>query len=134
MGGFFLELMHGTLYKRTQGRTARKLTFFVILVILGYAVYRFTQVVTWVPDENIRIGVSAVVFMLGTWVTFRLVNYAPAADFLIAVEAEMKKVSWPTKDELYRATVIVISVMFIMAVSISIFDVVFKKLFWFVIK
>ena len=30
------------------------------------------------------------------------------ADFLIAVEAEMNKVSWPTRTELFRGSMVVI--------------------------
>ena len=33
------------------------------------------------------------------------------ADFLIAVEAEMNKVSWPTRHELIRASMVVMLVM-----------------------
>ena len=40
---------------------------------------------------------------LGLWVAFRLVNMPAFADFLIAVEAEMNKVSWPTRGELFRS-------------------------------
>ena len=32
----------------------------------------------------------------GLWASYRLVNVPAVADFLIAVEAEMNKVSWPT--------------------------------------
>ncbi len=35
--------------------------------------------------------------MVGLWLCFRLVNMPRFADFLIAVEAEMNKVSWPTR-------------------------------------
>ena len=46
--------------------------------------------------------------LIGGWIGYRLVNYPPFADFLIAVEAEMNKVSWPTWRELSRSTIVVI--------------------------
>ena len=33
-----------------------------------------------------------------TWFAYRLVNLSSFADFLIAVEVEMTKVSWPSRD------------------------------------
>ena len=42
--------------------------------------------------------------MLG-WIIFRLVQYPPFVEFLIATEAEMNKVSWTSRDDLYRATI-----------------------------
>ena len=46
--------------------------------------------------------------MLG-WLIFRLVQYPPFADFLIATEAEMNKVSWTSRDDLNRATTVVLT-------------------------
>ena len=38
------------------------------------------------------------------------------ADFLIAVEAEMNKVSWPSRGELFRASIVVLVMIFVLAV------------------
>ena len=50
------------------------------------------------------------------------------ADFLIAVEAEMNKVSWPTRTELVRSSLVVIFLMFFMALILVFFDVFWQKL------
>ena len=42
------------------------------------------------------------------WLIFRLVQYPPFVDFLIATEAEMNKVSWTSRAELNRATAVVL--------------------------
>ena len=46
------------------------------------------------------------------WVSYRVVNVPSFADFLIAVEAEMNKVSWPTRTELFRSSMVVLIMMF----------------------
>ena len=47
---------------------------------------------------------------------FRLVQYPPFVEFLIATEAEMNKVSWTSRDDLYRATIVVLVTVTLMAV------------------
>ena len=40
---------------------------------------------------------------IGLWASFRVVQMPAFADFLISVEGEMNKVSWPSRGELFRA-------------------------------
>ena len=63
------------------------------------------------------------------WIGFRLVSYSVFADFLIAVEAEMNKVSWPGRAELWRASVVVMFVIFAMAAFLFVFDLVWTAIF-----
>jgi preprotein translocase subunit SecE len=57
-----------------------------------------------------------------------LVNYPPFADFLINVEAEMVKVSWPTRTELFRSSVVVMLTIFGLAAILALYDVFWQ---WF---
>ena len=43
----------------------------------------------------LRFGLPALLLAAGWWISYRIVNFPAFADFLIAVEAEMNKVSWP---------------------------------------
>jgi preprotein translocase subunit SecE len=56
------------------------------------------------------------------WVIFRLIHFPPFADFLIATEAEMNKVSWTTKDDLIRATTVVLATVLFMALFLFVVD------------
>jgi len=51
--------------------------------------------------------------------------YEQIRDFLKDVKVEMKKVSWPSRDELVTYTVVVIIVVFILSVYIGVIDKVF---------
>jgi len=62
-------------------------------------------------------------------VAFRLVNVPQFADFLIAVEAEMKKISWPTLQECFRAAAVVIVTMFMLAALLFAYDRFWIKFF-----
>jgi preprotein translocase subunit SecE len=63
---------------------------------------------------------------VGLWLGFRIVNYPSFADFLIAVEAEMNKVSWPSRGELFRSSVVVIVVIFGLAAILLAYDIFWK--------
>ena len=124
---FWESLFSTELHKRNQGRIVRQATFLVLataVLIGGYRMYSTTlsDMGKWtIPlfaNKQIsfypRLPIVGLVDLIGAWVIFRLVNYKPFADFLIAVETEMVKVSWPTWDYLYRATGVVFAVMVIL--------------------
>ena len=68
--------------------------------------------------------------LLGCWIGFRVAAGWPKfSDFLISVEAEMTKVSWPSRAELYRASLVVVVVIFLMAVLLFGFDLFWRWLF-----
>ena len=62
------------------------------------------------------------------WASYRLVNVPAFADFLIAVEAEMNKVSWPTRMELFRASMVVLIMMFALGFILAGYDIFWKLL------
>jgi preprotein translocase subunit SecE len=62
------------------------------------------------------------------WLLFRLYHWPRFADFLIATEAEMTKVSWSSKEELKRATWVVVLTLFLLAGFLFSVDVLWS---WF---
>jgi preprotein translocase, SecE subunit, bacterial len=73
--------------------------------------------------------VGGIIALLGIWLAFRIVNMPRVAEFLIAVEAEMVKVSWPNKKEVYVTTIVVITVMMIFCVLLASYDLIWQHLF-----
>jgi preprotein translocase subunit SecE len=59
-------------------------------------------------DRAVRGLLCGAMLVGGCWIAYRLVNMPRFADFLIAVEAEMNKVSWPTQSEMIRAVLVVL--------------------------
>ena len=76
-----------------------------------------------------QFALPGVLLLLGLWASYRVVNVPAFADFLIAVEAEMNKVSWPTRGELFRASMVVLIVIFALAIVLSGFDLFWTVLF-----
>jgi preprotein translocase subunit SecE len=51
------------------------------------------------------------------------------ADFLIAVEAEINKVSWPTRGELFRASMVVLICIIMLALILYSYDIIWRVIF-----
>ena len=118
------------IYKRNQGRLTRQLTLLALwgLIFLGCYVLSIGPLGDF-ANPWIRLGIPAALAVVGAWLAYRTINYPRFADFLVSVEAEMAKVSWPSRDELYRATVVVIVVMLLLAVTLFGFDYIWQWFF-----
>jgi preprotein translocase subunit SecE len=58
-----------------------------------------------------------------------LMNKPIIADFMIAAEGELKKVSWSSRKEITASTIVVIGVMLLMSVMLLLVDVGLQKFF-----
>jgi preprotein translocase subunit SecE len=123
VGAFVQELFRVGLYKRTQGRIARQATFAALAVIVGLGAWSLSEF--WQDKEpTLRYFVPFVLLLVGLWASFRMVQMPSFADFLISVEGEMNKVSWPSRGELFRASLVVMVVIFFLAALLSAYDLV----------
>lgn len=128
-GGFWSELFQFGLYKPNQGRVVRQVTFVTVALLCFLAAWE-VQRSGWMGGLGggsylAMLGLGAI----GVWFGYRVVNYSVFADFLIAVEAEMNKVSWPTRRELWNASVVVMFVIFAMAAFLFLFDAIWTAIF-----
>jgi preprotein translocase subunit SecE len=126
-GLVFQELFQFGVYKRNQGRVARQVTCAAVWVAVCLGAWRL-----WLAlpgDSATRYLVAGVVALVGIWLGYRLVNIPQFADFLIAVEAEMTKVSWPSGGELIRSSLVVIIVIFLLAAILFAYDLIWQTVF-----
>jgi preprotein translocase subunit SecE len=138
VSALFHELLRAGVYKRSQGRITRQVTFAALALGLAVGLWRLKDTMAtsnlWLDPSHttllflLRIGVPGLLLLLGWWVCYRLVNLPVFADFLIAVEAEMNKVSWPSRGELYRASLVVLITLFALAALLFAYDVIWKWL------
>jgi len=85
-----------------------------------------------VDDFLVRGGhwwLGVIVAAIGGFFAYRAVQVPRFADFLIAVEAEMNKVSWPGQAELIKASIVVIFVIFFLAGILFAFDLIWNSVF-----
>lgn len=116
------ELLSFRSYKRNQGRVARQVTTAGIALVSLLGTVSLSQGMLADSQEAVRIGLPVVLFAVGLWISFRIVNYSSFADFLIGVQGELAKVSWPDKKELYTSTIVVVVTMFFLGALLLAFD------------
>jgi preprotein translocase subunit SecE len=127
VSGFFEELFRVGLYKRNQGRIARQATFAALAVIFGLGAWSLSE---FYQDKGpaLHYFLPLVFLLAGLWASFRTVQMPAFADFLISVEGEMNKVSWPSRGELFRASIVVMLVIFFLAALLFAYDFVLEWL------
>lgn len=150
MKAYFQELFRTELYKRSQGRMTRQATFFAVAGILLFGWYLALSIDRGVGaavegglsrllsgalqdeiarDRMVSLTRYALLLLGGgfvAWACYRLVQMPSFADFLIAVEAEVSKVIWPSREKLLRSTSIVILLMFGLSALLFAYDFVIR--------
>jgi len=71
---------------------------------------------------SIQFTVPLLLLALSMWLAWRIVNMPTFADFLIATEAELNKVSWTTQKRLIQDTIVVLATVVLMAVYLFLMD------------
>jgi len=123
------------IYKRGQGLNTRLWSGLACFAITAIGCYRLYQIL-YARTPNIWVytlvpsGVCAAIGLLIFW----LVNKPSVADFMIAAEGEIKKVSWSSRREIVASTTIVIGVVITMGCMLLLVDFVFRSLFEFGLK
>lgn len=135
------ELRSSALYKPSQGRIVRQATAYTMfaVVVLGAYIWQNSWMIgvsiPWstffLPSDAdatpwIKYGIPWAWGALGCWIAYRLVNHQPFAEFLIAVEGELVKVSWPSKSQLKLSTIVVIGVMFFFGALLFAYDILWS--------
>ncbi|QDU06166.1 preprotein translocase subunit SecE [Gimesia chilikensis] len=126
---FSATLVSGGLYKRNQGRLVRQLTAIGLVAVAIFGAYSLYNVLPLGMSAGLQKGIAVGVVVVSAWLAYRLVNFPRFADFLISVEAEVSKVTWATKEQLWRSTTVVIVVMFLLAFLLLAFDLFWQALF-----
>ncbi len=124
------------MYKRGQGINTRLWSGLTCFAITAIGCVRLYQILLSRFQDNIWLytlvpsGVCAAIALLIFW----LVNKANIADFMIAAEGEIKKVSWSSRREIMASTTIVIGVVLSMGAMLVCVDFLFRSLFEIVLK
>lgn len=126
-------------YKRHQGIRVRRFTILGVLLLFGSGVYAMWHnnvvprgdwaislpmtdaKITLLP--NAQLTVPFVLLCLSIWFAWRIVNYPIFADFLVATEAEINKVSWTPRAKLIKDTIVVLISVFIITLFLFLVDI-----------
>ena len=118
-----------TAYKRNQGRPTRQIALCVTTAALSWLLLSVVALFTRRQAGIEWLGICLVVIAAAAALSLALLNRPRWADFLISVQAEIDKVTWPTTQEVRRATVVVLALIATMAVIIFCYDVIWRWVF-----
>lgn len=118
-----------TAYKKNQGRPTRQIALCAGIAILSWfllsVVSLFWKKKTGLPWLGISVGTIAVSAFISTV----LLNRPKWADFLISIQQEIDRVTWPSGAEVKRATIVVLGLLASMSVLIFGFDLLWQWVF-----
>ena len=118
------------LYKPGQGKNTRKVTFAVGTLIGAGLAYEVSFRLGGTDlSPYLVFGIPLAIFVGVAVLMFWIVNRPTSADFMIATEGEMKKVSWSSKAEVIGGTKVVIVTSMILAVILLAVDLAFSFCF-----
>jgi preprotein translocase SecE subunit len=131
------------IYKKGQAAVTRYVAAGSIAALLGWGCYELWKVLVnlqadWIKHSFARIPgiglsitpallIALFVFVAAGFGLFLLLNRPSTADLLIDTEQEMKKVSWPTRQEAWNSSVIVIVTVIVFTILLFSFDVILAK-------
>jgi len=143
----------GTPYKANQGVRVRRGTVLAILTLGICGIYTLvshhslgsdllgpndwywtiphvsrTGMITYIPILfRAHLTVPIIMGLFTLWFAWRVVNWPTFADFLIATEAEMNKVSWSSRKRLVQDTIVVLVTVFLLTTFLFLIDILWIK-------
>lgn len=132
IASFIANLARTNRYKSAQGFNARTATAVGLGIIIVSGLYQLSATLTvvttpaWVSQPIARVGIPLLLAAIFGWFLFRLINYPTFAEFLIATESEMNKVSWTTSSDLKRITSVVLVTVVLMTTYLWLVDQVWS--------
>lgn len=118
-----------TNYKKTQGRPARQIALCVVVSFLSWVFISTASVFVRRQAGVFWLCVCLTAVVLASVISVLFLNRPRWADFLISVQSEIDKVTWPSKAEVKRHTVVVLVLLFSMASIVFVFDIVWQWVF-----
>ena len=121
--------MQFKIYKRGQGYYTRLYSGLVLFMVVAIGCYQLYQKLKVWDNPWVWALIPAGVCAAFAAIAFWILNRPSIADFLIAAEGELKKVSWSSRKEVATSTLIVISVVIFMSLMLLVADFGFQYVF-----
>lgn len=132
------------IYKEGHGVLVRRVTFVALAALLiwgGIEVYHWIGSPDWVKNHRVNykipvldeyidpaFGISWVVIIAGAVFLYRFLNAPRAADFLIETDTEVRKVTWPSWNDAWNSSLIVLLFVTVLTSFIVVSDIVITRI------
>jgi preprotein translocase subunit SecE len=126
------QLFSTGLYKANQGRMVRQFTFFAAVVVAAFGCITLANGPLIRQARLVQVAVPLGLWLIVGWAAFRAVNFPRFADFLVSVESELTRVTWPPRSEVTQATVVVLVTMASLGIFLFVIDLIWTWTFTFI--
>lgn len=133
-------------FKPAQGRRVRRATMLGLLIMVACGIWTLLNhhvldtvakdwhlrvpflgtLITLLPE--VKLTLPLLLAAVGFWLSYRVVHMPTFAEFLIATEAELNKVAWPSRRSLLQDTIVVLTTVVLMTVFLFLVDVAWGKI------
>ena len=119
------------IYKKGQGTTARWIAAVGMGALAAFGTFELYDSLSALTGSLFGVTwgmlISIVVFLGAAALIAWLVNLPKFVDYLIMSEIELRKVSWPTREELKRQTTVVIIALVAFSLVLWVADLIFTS-------
>jgi len=133
-------------FKPSQGKRVRRATMLGLILLAGCGVYTLIhhQTLTTVAADwrlrlpfagtrftilpDVRLTVPLLLSAVAFWLSYRVVHMPTFAEFLIATEAELNKVAWPSRKGLIQDTIVVLTTVVLLTLFLFAVDVAWGRI------
>ncbi len=129
-------------YKKGQGSISRLLALVsggLLIIWGGYSLWVKLQGTSLIEvfsfevphvglDINLTLIISVVVVLLGLFSLVWLLNRPRSVDMLVETESEMRKISWPSRQEAWNSSIVVVITVLVMMGLLFFYDVMLNAL------
>ncbi len=122
------------IYKSGQGYNTRLWSGIAAFTTLAIGCFVLYQQLSIMENIWVQALVPVALCVTGGLLIYWVLNLAKVADFLIAAEGEVKKVSWSSRAELVASTMVVLVVVILLSLLIMVTDFLFGYLFTQILK
>lgn len=127
---------HGVLVRRIAFVSLALLVFWGGLSLYGWLQFPFVKANRWIDYEIPVVKQYVDPAFVITWLlvvggcvgAFRLLNREKAADFLIETDTEVRKVTWPTWNDAWNSSLVVLLFVVVVTAYIFVCDFVMSRL------
>lgn len=128
----FKTLLSATRHRPTMGLVTRRTTMLTLFIVFGLGIWSLNIWATSNSQNDFLVNngntICGVLAVASIWFSYRIVHWFKFAEFLIAVQNEMTKVSWPKRPELLRSSFVVILTMFLFTAALFGYDLIWQLL------
>ena len=116
-------------YRANQGGLTRKICLAVVSAILSWVALSLFSVFYRRQSGVVWLVICVCIVFFVSVLSIKVLDRPRWADFLISVQSEVDKITWPSNSDVRRHTLVVLWLLFSLAIMVFLFDIMWQWMF-----